>query len=283
MIKKQTKFFNKYFKIFLKWIFGFDFDLKKHNGIEIESYPEKKWFLVPFPAQKGNPFNDDNLATVNRHSFLEDEKFIKSKTLAEARWRTHADETVRNISWRLHTAIWAVSVGLKNIEIENEIFVECGTGKGYMAAGIFEYLKWDEKKPIFFLIDSFKSTMPDDRGVQSDNGQKLFVYADGDKEVRDYFSIYPRVEIVKGIIPMILNDLPEQSVIKFLHLDLNSHVAEEQALEYLTNRFTTGSVILFDDYGGPGGEKQAEMHEKFASKNNKSLLCLPTGQALIIW
>tara|TARA_A100001015_G_scaffold273593_1_gene329188 strand:- start:6 stop:176 length:171 start_codon:yes stop_codon:yes gene_type:complete len=42
-------------------------------------------------------------------------------------------------------------------------------------------------------------------------------------------------------------------------------------------------ILLFDDYGGPGGQEQAKIHEDFAKANNKELLILPTGQALIIW
>jgi len=44
-----------------------------------------------------------------------------------------------------------------------------------------------------------------------------------------------------------------------------------------------GCIILFDDFGGPGGDLQAEVHEKFAKNDGKNLLQLPTGQALIIW
>ena len=270
-------------KKIIKKIIKYDFVLTNHNGINIEDYPEKNWFFVPFPAQKGIPFNNDNLATVNRHNFLEDNRFKSAQFSAEARWKLNVNESVRNISWRLHIALWAANIGLQNIDIENDIFVECGTGKGYMAAGICDYFRWDKQMPIFYLIDSFIPTMPDEEGFQIENGKNLFVYADGDEEVRNYFSKYNNIEIIKGIIPSTLQYLPNKKNIKFLHLDLNSHIAEEQALENLSGRFTSGSVLLFDDYGGPGGEKQAIVHDSFAKKYNKYLLTLPTGQALIIW
>jgi len=279
----KSIFLNKLIVLFLKKIIGLEVQLTTHNGINIADYPEKKWYLVPFPEQKGLPFNNDNLATVNRHNFIEDLRFNSALLSAESRWKNNKSESVRNISWRLHTALWAASVGLSNLDVENEIFVECGTGKGYMAAGICDYFKWDKLRPLFYLIDSFKPTMPDEEGIQIKDGKKLFVYADGDEEVRKYFSKYLNIKVIKGVIPSILNELPNDRIIKFLHLDLNSHIAEEQALEKLTDRFSSGSVILFDDYGGPGGDKQAIIHESFAKKNNKSLLVLPTGQALIIW
>jgi hypothetical protein len=282
-MKNKLIFINKVINFLSKKLIGVEFYLTNHNGINIEEYPEKIWYLVPFPAQKGLPFNNDNLATVNRHSFLEDFSFISARLTAEARWKNNSSESVRNISWRLHTILWAASIALKNSDNENEIFVECGTGKGYMAAGICDYFKWDKLMPSFFLIDSFKPTMPDEEGIQIKGGKKLFVYADGDEEVRKYFSKYPKIDVIKGVIPSILNELPNNKIIKFLHLDLNSHLAEEQTLVKLKDKFTSGSVILFDDYGGPGGEKQALIHESFAKNNNKSLLVLPTGQALIIW
>ena len=37
------------------------FNILKHNEISIDDYPETTWNLVPFPAQKGDVFNFDNL------------------------------------------------------------------------------------------------------------------------------------------------------------------------------------------------------------------------------
>ena len=76
--------------------------------------------------------------------------------------------------------------------------------------------------------------------------------------------------------------MPDQPI-SFLHIDLNSAVAEAAALEKLKDRLCKGSLILFDDYGGHGAEEQALVHETFANDNNRDLLILPTGQAVIIW
>ena len=64
---------------------------------------------------------------------------------------------------------------------------------------------------------------------------------------------------------------------------MNFYKAESDALDFLKNYFEAGCIILFDDFGGPGGDLQAEVHEKFAHDNKKSLFQLPTGQAIIIW
>ena len=60
--------------------------LLAHNGVPIDEYPERDWNLVCFPAQKGRPFDADNLATVMGHTFLGDPAFIAARRAAEARW-----------------------------------------------------------------------------------------------------------------------------------------------------------------------------------------------------
>ena len=280
----NTNFFITLINFLLKY---FSKKVKKitlldHNGIKIENYPESEWYLSPFPKQKGLPFNSDNLTTVNRYKFLENEKFKESLKVSEKRWCINGNEKTRDISWRLHVMLWSVSLALSDIDSENDIFIECGTGKGYMAAGICNFFNWGKSKPIMYLIDSFKSTMPEKDGSQIVDGKKLFVYSDGDEEVRHYFKKYDNIKILTGLIPDILKLLPDKKTIKFLHLDLNSAIAEFSALVYFKSKFKKGSIILFDDYGGYGAEDQAEIHEKFAVELNSNLLILPTGQALLI-
>lgn len=280
-LKGLERWISTYFAIFRKDVSNVQ--IEQHNGQTIYAYPENEWFLVPFPKQKGKLYNSDNLATVNRHEFINNEKFKLALHKAEERWKENNTSQVRDISWRLHTMLWSLSNALRNIENESTIFVECGTGKGYMAAAICEYFKWDADKPKLYLIDSFRSTMPNKDGVQKEDGSKLFVYADGDSEVRQYFSNYNHVEIITGFIPGILEKLPENATIGFLHMDLNNAIAEKEALAYLKPRFKKGTIILFDDYGGYGGNTQAEVHEDFAKKEGMELLVLPTGQALLIF
>jgi hypothetical protein len=252
---------------------------KKHNGISIFDYPEKKWNLVPFPLQKGDVYNADNLATVNKHDFLKNEKFISARKAAESRWGMN--KQIRDISWRLHVMLWAFGLALKKTKIKDAIFVECGTGRGYMAAGIAEFHKLDENSPEFYLIDTFTAHLVLNSG-DSVISPAHFAYSDGDDEVKQYFSRYSNIKIIKGLIPSALQQLPNLPI-TFLHIDLNNVDAENAALEYLKERLISGSVIIFDDYGGPGGNKQAVIHEKFAENYNKNLLVLPTGQAVIIW
>jgi O-methyltransferase len=179
--------------------------------------------------------------------------------------------------------LWASGLNLKHANVNDALFVECGTGRGYMAAGICNYHRFNENSPPFYLVDSFTPYLVSSDGKQpSKVAPADFAYTGDVDDVRNYFSQYSKVKIVQGIIPEALAKLPNQSIL-FLHLDLNSADAEQAALQYLAERFITGTVILFDDYGGPGGEKQALIHEEFAKFHGKEFLSLPTGQALIIW
>ncbi len=85
-------------------LYGKTIKILKHNGVNLLEYPEKSWSFVPFPDQKGDVFNADNLATVNRHNFLRCPKFMAAKYAAESRW---GGGNVRDISWRLHIMLWA--------------------------------------------------------------------------------------------------------------------------------------------------------------------------------
>jgi hypothetical protein len=258
-------------------LFGRAIKIQKHNGADILDYPEKSWSLVPFPHQKGDVFNADNLATVNRHVFKTDPKFLAAKYAGESRW---GGGDVRDISWRLNTILWASGRALK-ITNDEAVFIECGTGNGYMAAAICEYHDFRSRSPKFYLIDSFSENLITCEGVETQSPAS-FAYTDNVIEVKQYFKKYPSVKVVKGLIPLVLEQLSE-TPIAFLHIDLNNAPAESAALQKLKSRLIPGAIIIFDDYGGFGGQEQALVHEDFATQNGKDLLILPTGQALIVW
>ncbi len=264
------------------WFFGQTISVKKHNNKDILTYPEKTWDLVPYPKFKRPLFNHDNLTTVNRHAFIEEPCFHKARLAAESRWiKSFKDQSeVRNITWRLHTSIWAAGAALK-AGIDNSIFVECGTGRGFMATGIAEYYDFHKSaRPDFHLMDVFQKTLDDPHAYS--NNPASFAYTDDPVELEMWFKKYRSIYIIPGLIPGSLSKLPDKPI-SFLHMDLNSAGAEEAALQSLKGSFRKGSIILFDDYGGVGGEDQALIHEAFAKDNNRELLVMPTGQALIVW
>jgi len=251
--------------------------IEKHNQHEIYDYPERNWRLSPFPSSKGRLFNADNLSTVNGHYFKSNPRFDRAKTAAERRWGSPGH--VRDISWRLHVCLWAFGQALAKRGIKSTgVFIECGTGRGYMAAGIADYhLSPPPAEDLEFLL--FDTFQPDLDGSPSPAD---FAYSQGSTEVKAYFSRFPSVTLVEGKLPGSLDALGDRRV-DFLHLDLNCARSEEEVLNFLANRFNDSAIILFDDYGGPGGEAQAALHRKFTELHGRILLELPTGQALVVW
>jgi hypothetical protein len=249
--------------------------IEKHNQLEIYNYPENYWTLVPFPKSKGALFNADNLSTVNRHYFKSEKRFQSARAAAERRWGQPGQ--VRDISWRLHVCLWAFGLALaKRDPKSNGIFVECGTGQGYMAAGISDYYLTEQVDIDFFLFDTFEKLLDGGKSPAD------FAYADGVNEVREYFSKFSSVKIVEGKLPETLSLIGHRSI-DFLHLDLNQVRYEEQVLNALADRFNESAIILFDDYGGPGGEEQAAVHRSFAKRYRREILELPTGQGVLFW
>jgi hypothetical protein len=252
-------------------------NIERHNGNSIFEYPETDWQMIPFPRQKGRVFNADNLATVNRHEFVRNPNFIRARQAGESRWEPAPNK--RDISWRLHSILWAVGTAVKTFQDRDAIMVECGTGRGYMASAVCEYHNFNEASLPFYLIDTFLPYLSE--GEQK-SSPASFAYADGEAEVKEYFREYPNVRVLKGRVPEILVELP-QKYIAFLHMDLNSAQPEKSALDDLKSRLTKGSIVVFDDYGGPGGQEQAVVHEKFAKDCGRELLVLPTGQAILLF
>lgn len=140
----------------------------------------------------------------------------------------------------------------------------------------------------FFLMDTFSPGWQGEnqrawqaKETPSAEGPKPWYYADGSTEVREYFSVFPGVKIVEGLLPETLGFIGN-SQIAFAHVDLNSASAEDSCLSAIRNRLKVGSVLLFDDSTNPGCEQQLEVHRRFAASLGNFLLELPTGQSIMV-
>lgn len=72
------------------------------------------------------------------------------------------------------------------------------------------------------------------------------------------------------------------SKIAYLYIDMNYVIPEIAAAEYFWDKLVPGAAIMIDDYGHAGHEEQKCAFGDFAKRKNVLLLCLPTGQGLII-
>ena len=213
-------------------------------------------------------FAEDGLWTIHGHTFTEDERFNRAYGRA-----VRAGGFDYGIRWRAHTMLWAA----ERASVLDGAFVECGTGRGFMASAICEYLGWTDRP--FYLYDTFVSTTPDERGTQAVGGTVNPVYAQGPGAVTENFAEWPGVQLVVGEVPGTLRDTEP---VAFLHVDLNHAAAEEAAVRHFWPRLTPGAPMIFDDYGYQGYEPQRQAVDRLGRELGFRILTLPTGQGLVL-
>lgn len=212
-------------------------------------------------------FAADNLFTLCRNlSFLDNKKFMD----AVNRHCEGREEAA--IIWRMFVQLWAIYNGL---HLEGD-FVECACYKGITArilCDTIEFEQYQDKK--YYLYDLFEHS--DDMVHHSlpEHSQDLF------EIVKNRFTDYPNVEVIKGFVPdILLENAPEK--IAFMNLDLNNAPAEIGALNVLFDRMVPGAILVLDDYGWLWYRAQKEAEDPWFLERGYHVLELPTGQGLVI-
>lgn len=233
-----------------------------------------------------NIFWGNLLLSINKSAgFMEDSTFAACLKAIEGSHQYDAYKAPHSIAWRLHTLVWAAQ---NAVQIPGD-FVECGVFKGDMSWVITEMLGWKNVKKDFYLYDTFAG-FPEKYSRAEDFPDVPHFHGYADKLYSDP-ALYPgvvarfsglgNVKVVKGVVPDIFQHAsPEQ--ISFLHLDLNSPMAEKAALEVLWARISPGGYVVFDDYGWVAARKQKDAIDAFFTPLAYTVLELPTGQGLII-
>ena len=99
--------------------------------------------------------------------------------------------------------------------------------------------------------------------------------------VQQRFSEFDNIVITKGAVPETL-EIPTIDKVCFLHLDMNSWIAEISAMEYFLPKMDAGSIILLDDFGIATHKEQGRNEIPFLKSRNLKFLELPTGQAVVM-
>ncbi|MGH7180192.1 MAG: TylF/MycF/NovP-related O-methyltransferase [Tepidisphaeraceae bacterium] len=205
--------------------------------------------------------------------------------LADTHFRESFRSSVQNaqessILWRVHTLAWAATHAL-NIPGD---FVECGVLRGFSSAVLCKYLDFAKISKTFFLYDTFAG-LPPETSTEHERNIWNPAYNDDPEElcsrVRQTFSPYPNVKIVRGIVPASFQQAAPDSI-AYLHIDMNSVQAELLALEHLFDRVSPGGLIVLDDFGWQCNLEQAQTQVEFMKQRGYSILELPTGQGMVI-
>lgn len=219
-------------------------------------------------------YNEDELITGHKSDFMEDEHFMRCYNLAVAEGLAISDK----IHWRAYVICWAASQ-VKKLEGD---FVECGVAKGFLSRIAMEYIDFGNLPKIFYLLDTFKG-LQEKYLTEKERETKNFGwdYGISYKQVMNTFKSFKNVRIIKGPVP---DTLPQVASLKiaYLSIDMNCVIPEIAAAEYFWNKLVSGGVIILDDYGHSGHEEQKYAFDDFARRKGIQILCLPTGQGLII-
>ena len=226
----------------------------------------------------------ENLICNYNNEFMHETKFVDSyeKAMSVDRtpgWPSRRWEINQFGAWVLYTNLHFAKYAL---DLEGD-YVECGTYKGRHSIAILNYIDWNtsRKKKIFYLFDTFEG-LSEKISTESEILSYKNSYKDYDLEtVRSTFSQYEGIKIIKGVVPFSLIQA-NISKVCFLHIDMNSAKPEVEALDYFFPIMVKGGVVVFDDYGQPGHEKQKKALDEYCKQHGKLIYTIPTGQGLLI-
>ena len=242
------------------------------------------------------------LITDHVPSFMESERF--NSAFLRALYHQHYFSIPD--SWKNHVTCWAAEQGTK---LEGD-FVECGVAKGFTSKVILEYLGYssarmcekskvwpwscpddgclchidnqisdEPKNKNFYLIDTYNGADP--KLFTENDKNRHFDYPEMYEFVKEKFKRFPNVKVVKGSIPEVLSDLPIEKV-AYIHIDMNYMIPEIAATNFFWPKMSKGAVMVLDDYGHQGFDEQRLAFDKFAEEKGVPILCLPTGQAIMV-
>jgi len=224
----------------------------------------------------------DGVHTVHNAPFLEDARFRQ----AYERGVQASGGVDPGIEWRIHVGLWAARVAS---QIQGD-FVECGVNAGFLSSAILQYLDWPQLGKKFYLVDTFEGPALEQFSEEELKSGRLQIalraidagaYVTDVERVRQNYSEWDGIEIVKGRVPDVLPELKAQEV-AFLHLDMNCAFPEVAALRFFWERVSSGGIVLFDDYAYSGHDAQMRALGEAAWALGTEALVLPTGQGLLI-
>lgn len=219
----------------------------------------------------------DGMASAHNLSFLSDPRFIVASERA-----IRAGGFDYGIPLRIHQAMWCADKAMKLSP--DSVFVELGTGKGYVMSAILgslESIKVDLSKKEVYLFDTFESSATDFKSEQDVSLGRNIYYAESFNAVKENFLEYPNVHLVKGRLPETLTTVTLEKI-GLLHIDLNAPEIETQCLKILWDKILPGGVVLIDDYAYSGFEYTYKLFNELAKELGVSILTTASGQGIIV-
>ncbi|MCI0558348.1 MAG: hypothetical protein MN733_07620 [Nitrososphaera sp.] len=202
------------------------------------------------------------------------------REVAEGRFRISQYDKIKNkeevlsgYMWRHYIVFWTARyaqsmTGGKHI-------VECGVCDGltvYYAMSAFN------KDCNAHLYDSWDAMLEEHLLKTEHKHLGDYDYLDIEDTRKNLVGF--NTEFIKGYIPEVFEGREKPANVVWLHIDLNASIPTTASLEYFFDEMPSGSICLFDDYGGQAYTDTKKAVDVFFADKQGFLLPLPTGQAI---
>jgi len=192
------------------------------------------------------------------------------------------DFALNELKWRHYLIYWSALHAAQNTRSKQKNYVECGVCDGMAIFYVLNaaknvgaiskaylYDSWEEMKPELLL--------PSEKGSAGD-----YAYLSIEQTRENLREYRDDVVFNRGYIPDSFATSENPESIAWMHIDLNSALPTEAALNYFYDRLEIGGVVLLDDYGWLAYTDTKRVVDKFfKNKKDAELLHLPTGQAIV--
>lgn len=221
-------------------------------------------------------YDQDGFITTHYPYFQEDKRFIEA-----LKYNSSFDEIQKKAlthDWRIFILC---SFAFNAIKSGDGDLIECGVFRGDCAKTILRYCDLNSTNKYFYLLDSFDGFDASQLTINEKNFRNEGQFRGVLEFVKKKFIDDNCIKIIEGFVPNTFNQIKSKKFC-FAHIDMNASYPEKKALEYIYPRLKDGGVIIFDDYGHAGHEEQRVVLDEVVKKFDRVIICLPTGQGLLI-
>lgn len=218
-------------------------------------------------------YHDERLISFHPNNFFNDERFIKAYQAGNETYSWFQFE----MPWAIHILCWAAQYA-KTLEGD---YVEFGARRGGFAKAQAQYIDFASlSTKTFYLLDTFLDHYSDDTNLPfKDDLNKYFSFYD---DVCRTFADYQNIKLMKGITADTCAEVQSK---KICYLAINTFPVghETLAIEYFWDKLVSKAIIVFGDYKlCHEFARVKHLFVEFLSKKNVEMICLPTGQGMVV-
>ena len=218
--------------------------------------------------------------------FLEIQSSLENSILSGAfkltQFQVRRFEKSRELMWRHFIVVKSLNLVIQNNQNVGINLVECGVCDGLSAYFVLRNLTNKKLPFLIYLYDSWDVMKPDYLTESENSRSGKYDYLNIKNTKYNLLSFEKYIKWNQGYIPEVFNYGNNPETVDWLHVDLNSALPTKESLKFFSNKLSSGSVILFDDYSWPGHEDARYEIDTWVAEQNGYLLPFPTGQAIFI-